>query len=210
MSQRRSHRSAKPALRRLMSRSDRIKSWIEKNMSSVVQSGRMSAPRLSSQGDLLAVPAPWGRRRGRTSVSASGSAGASSPSGSACSWTSDSSRRETPGGRAPRELRFRGEAGLTLVGRLGASTLSTGICDLAGTRLAHSSEPADVARRPGPVLAPVQQGTHRRTGPRSSKNDPQERPESQNCHGTTEPSRFSRRRTCRPPRRGAIHWRSSC
>ena len=60
------------------------------------------------------------------------------------------------GGRAPRKLRFRGEAGFLLVGELGASSLSVGLCDLAGTVLVSEVHPADVARGPEAVLDQVQ------------------------------------------------------
>ena len=61
------------------------------------------------------------------------------------------------GGRAPRKLRFRGEAGTLLVGELGASSLSVGLCDLAGTVLVSEVHPADVARGPEAVLDQVQE-----------------------------------------------------
>ena len=124
----------------------------------------MPAPGLSSQGDLLAVLHP-ARTVGTTTRAHLGLSlglgrsvvaqrvGALMDLG----LVEEGDARSSSGGRAPRELRFRGEAGLILVGELGASTLSTGICDLAGTLLAHSSEPADVARGPEPVLAQVQQ-----------------------------------------------------
>jgi len=60
------------------------------------------------------------------------------------------------GGRAPRRLTFRGEAGFLLVGELGASSLSVGVCDLAGTVLASATHHADVARGPDVVLAQLE------------------------------------------------------
>lgn len=61
------------------------------------------------------------------------------------------------GGRAPRRLTFRGEAGFLLVGELGASSLSVGMCDLAGTVLASAMHHADVARGPEVVLKQVEE-----------------------------------------------------
>src|SRR5580704_14774525 len=49
------------------------------------------------------------------------------------------------GGRAPRELSLREDAGLVLVAPLGASHLTVGVTDLAGRLLHHHREPADVA-----------------------------------------------------------------
>ena len=60
-------------------------------------------------------------------------------------------------GRRPRELRFRGEAGLVLVGNLGAKTFAAGIADLSGILLAEEFEGPDVAAGPETVLAALQQ-----------------------------------------------------
>ncbi|UKD57054.1 ROK family protein [Amycolatopsis sp. FU40] len=59
------------------------------------------------------------------------------------------------GGRAPRELRFRSEAGVVLAAELGATSISTGITDLSGRLLAHREEAADIGQGPEPVLARV-------------------------------------------------------
>ena len=59
------------------------------------------------------------------------------------------------GGRAPRELRFRSGAGVILAAELGATSISAGLTDLAGTLLARRTEPSDVARGPEPVLDQV-------------------------------------------------------
>ncbi|GAB2963230.1 ROK family protein [Amycolatopsis acidiphila] len=59
------------------------------------------------------------------------------------------------GGRAPRELRFRSEAGVVLAAELGATSISAGVTDLAGRLLAHREEVADIAQGPEPVLARV-------------------------------------------------------
>ncbi len=56
------------------------------------------------------------------------------------------------GGRAPRELALRHDAGVVLVAPLGASRLTVGVTDLAGTLLASLDEPASIADGPGPVL----------------------------------------------------------
>src|SRR6478672_772812 len=57
------------------------------------------------------------------------------------------------GGRAPRTLRFRGEAGYLLVADIGATSIDVAVADLAGTILAHAAEPADVADGPEVILS---------------------------------------------------------
>lgn len=59
------------------------------------------------------------------------------------------------GGRAPRELRLRAEAGVVLVSALGAVTTAVGVADLAGRLLACSYGPGDIAAGPDEVLATV-------------------------------------------------------
>lgn len=56
------------------------------------------------------------------------------------------------GGRAPRRLRFRGNAGFVVVGELGASGLSVGLCDLAGNVLVSAVHSVNVATGPEAVL----------------------------------------------------------
>jgi len=56
------------------------------------------------------------------------------------------------GGRAPRELRFRAEAGLLLVAELGWTSLSVGVTDLAGCLLDQHEEPADISAGPEGIL----------------------------------------------------------
>lgn len=56
------------------------------------------------------------------------------------------------GGRAPRELRFRAEAGVILVAELGATSIEVARSDLAGTLTHRRSEPADVTDGPDQVL----------------------------------------------------------
>src|SRR4051794_394640 len=59
------------------------------------------------------------------------------------------------GGRAPRSIRFRGEAGHLLVADLGATSIDVAVTDLAGSILAHAAEPSDVAAGPDVVLGRV-------------------------------------------------------
>ncbi|MCX5240394.1 ROK family protein [Streptomyces prunicolor] len=61
------------------------------------------------------------------------------------------------GGRPPRELRFRAEAGQLLVAELGATALCVGIADLAGTILVEHEETADIAAGPEAVLGRVEE-----------------------------------------------------
>jgi len=60
--------------------------------------------------------------------------------------------RPSSGGRAPRELAFRRDAGYVLVAELGATTLATGIADLSGALIITDEVQADVAQGPTPVL----------------------------------------------------------
>jgi glucokinase-like ROK family protein len=59
------------------------------------------------------------------------------------------------GGRAPRQLRFRSDAGHVLVADLGATSVDVAIADLSGRILGHLAEPADVAEGPELILARV-------------------------------------------------------
>jgi glucokinase-like ROK family protein len=61
------------------------------------------------------------------------------------------------GGRAPRELSFRADAGQILAVALGASGLSVGIADLDGSVRARRTEPADVGAGPEVVLGRVEE-----------------------------------------------------
>ncbi|WP_298181499.1 ROK family protein [Saccharomonospora sp.] len=61
------------------------------------------------------------------------------------------------GGRAPRELRFRALAGVILAAELGATSISVGVTDLAGTVLAEHCEDADIALGPETVLGRVEE-----------------------------------------------------
>ena len=60
------------------------------------------------------------------------------------------------GGRAPRRLRFRADAGHLLVADVGATSIDVAVADLAGGILGHAAEPADVADGPEPVLDRVE------------------------------------------------------
>ncbi|MFC6237303.1 ROK family transcriptional regulator [Longivirga aurantiaca] len=60
--------------------------------------------------------------------------------------------RRSSGGRAPRELAFRRDAGFVLVADLGATTLVAGVADLSGALVATRESPADVTDGPERVL----------------------------------------------------------
>ena len=59
------------------------------------------------------------------------------------------------GGRAPRELRFRSEAGVVLAAELGATSIDVAASDLAGNLSHRHEEPADVTEGPDVVLSRV-------------------------------------------------------
>src|SRR5690242_6485352 len=61
------------------------------------------------------------------------------------------------GGRAPRQLRIRAEAGVVVGVDIGATVMKIGLADLAGTLLAHVSEAIDVADGPEKVLGRVEE-----------------------------------------------------
>ena len=56
------------------------------------------------------------------------------------------------GGRPPRQLAFRGDAGHLLVADLGATSIDVAVTTLDGRILAHIDEPADIASGPEVVL----------------------------------------------------------
>lgn len=60
------------------------------------------------------------------------------------------------GGRPPRQLAFRGDAGHLLVADLGATSVDVAVTSLDGRVLRHIGEPADVAAGPDPVLGRVE------------------------------------------------------
>ncbi len=59
------------------------------------------------------------------------------------------------GGRPPRQLTFRGDAGHILVADLGATSIDVAMTTLDGRILAHRDEPADIAEGPDATLARV-------------------------------------------------------
>jgi glucokinase-like ROK family protein len=61
------------------------------------------------------------------------------------------------GGRAPRLLRFRADAGYLLVADLGATSTDVALADLAGVIAVHRQEASDIAAGPDTVLARVEQ-----------------------------------------------------
>ena len=61
------------------------------------------------------------------------------------------------GGRAPRLLRFRSDAGYLLVADLGATSTDVALSDLAGRIVVHRQEASDIAAGPDAVLARVEQ-----------------------------------------------------
>jgi glucokinase-like ROK family protein len=56
------------------------------------------------------------------------------------------------GGRAPRTIRFRADAGYLLVADLGATSIDVAITDLAGKIIGHRQERSDIASGPTAVL----------------------------------------------------------
>jgi glucokinase-like ROK family protein len=61
------------------------------------------------------------------------------------------------GGRPPRRLAFRADAGHVLVADLGATSIDVALTDLAGRILGHYAEPADIASGPDVVLGRVEE-----------------------------------------------------
>lgn len=61
------------------------------------------------------------------------------------------------GGRPPRRLRFRAEAGHILAADLGATSVDVAVADLAGTILAQRAEDADIAAGPEVILGRVRE-----------------------------------------------------
>jgi glucokinase-like ROK family protein len=61
------------------------------------------------------------------------------------------------GGRAPRTIRFRADAGHLLVADLGATSIDVGVADLNGSILAHYEEPSDISAGPDLILGRVQE-----------------------------------------------------
>ena len=61
------------------------------------------------------------------------------------------------GGRPPRQLAFRADAGHVLVADLGATSIGVALTDLAGRILGHYTEPAEIASGPEAVLGRVEE-----------------------------------------------------
>jgi predicted NBD/HSP70 family sugar kinase len=61
------------------------------------------------------------------------------------------------GGRAPRQLRLRAEAGVVVGADIGATHMNVGIADLAGSVIGSMNEPIDIADGPEVVLSRVEQ-----------------------------------------------------
>jgi glucokinase-like ROK family protein len=61
------------------------------------------------------------------------------------------------GGRPPRELAVRAEAGLVLVAPLGASHFTAGVTDLTGRVIEYVEEPGDIAAGPDTTLAHLEE-----------------------------------------------------
>jgi glucokinase-like ROK family protein len=64
---------------------------------------------------------------------------------------------QSTGGRAPRQLRFRSEAGSVLAAELGATSISVGLADLSGQPAVQHREPWDIAEGPERTLARVEE-----------------------------------------------------
>ncbi len=60
---------------------------------------------------------------------------------------------QSMGGRAPRTVRFRSDAGSILVANLDRSTLGVGLADLAGRLVFEHHEAADLSSGPGPIIS---------------------------------------------------------
>jgi glucokinase-like ROK family protein len=61
------------------------------------------------------------------------------------------------GGRPPRRITFRADAGHLLVADIGATSIDVAVTDLAGRILAHRDEPADVSAGPETCLARIEE-----------------------------------------------------
>src|SRR5918996_3091396 len=68
----------------------------------------------------------------------------------------ESGSGRSTGGRPPRQLRFRAEAGHILAADLGATSIDVAAADLSARILVHRSEAADVAAGPEVILDRVE------------------------------------------------------
>lgn len=73
----------------------------------------------------------------------------------ACGLATEDSFGPSTGGRAPRRLGFRADAGHILVAELGATSISVGVSDLAGAISGYREEPADITAGPEAILGRV-------------------------------------------------------
>lgn len=69
-----------------------------------------------------------------------------------CGLVEEGPLGRSTGGRAPRELRFRADAGNILVAELGATSISVGLSDLAGNLRFQQEEDADITDGPPVIL----------------------------------------------------------
>jgi glucokinase-like ROK family protein len=74
-----------------------------------------------------------------------------------CGLLEEGALGQSSGGRAPRELRFRTDAGHLLVAELGATRIKVAVTDLAGTLLNQEETAADIARGPEETLHQVEE-----------------------------------------------------
>ena len=74
-----------------------------------------------------------------------------------CGLLEEGALGPSSGGRAPRELRFRADAGHLLVAELGATRLKVAVTDLAGTLLEQQETAADITRGPEHTLHQVEE-----------------------------------------------------
>lgn len=65
----------------------------------------------------------------------------------------DAGIEASSGGRPPKQVRFRAEAGCVLAADLGATSIDVATCDLDGAILAHAAEDADIAAGPEAILS---------------------------------------------------------
>ena len=75
----------------------------------------------------------------------------------ACGLVADGEFGPSTGGRAPRELRFRADAGVLLVAELGWTSLSVGMTDLAGSLLRQHEEVAEISAVPDKTLGRIEE-----------------------------------------------------
>ncbi len=72
-----------------------------------------------------------------------------------CGLVAEGSLGRSTGGRAPRELQFRADAGHVLVAELGATSIGVALSDLAGNLRHQRVEDADITKGPDAILGRV-------------------------------------------------------